>query len=182
MALIHMENGVQFFIQSDLDDKDAGCGSFSFRGTEGMLECSETGCMLFNGQTGGWKEMDLGVEGPIDVIGGKANGRQVKELLAWIEGGPEHRGAGYKARDTVELMMALSESARQHQVVRLPLTEKGYPLELMVAEGKLPVQKSGRYDIRGYLQREGVDEERYKQLRAEGMGHHAIMRQLHEER
>jgi predicted dehydrogenase len=181
MALVHMESGLQFFVQSDLDNKNAGCGNFSFRGTGGMIECTETGCMLFNGETGGWREMDVGVKGPIDVIGGQANGRQVKELLAWIEGGPEHRGSGRRARDTVELMMALGESARQHQVVRLPLAEKGYPLELMIAQGRLPVQKPGRYDIRGYLQRAGVDEQRYSQLRAEGMGHHGIMRQLHEE-
>ena len=50
--------------------------------------------------------------------------------------GPEHRGAGRRARATVEIMMALYQSAREHQVVRLPLAEEGNPLELMVAEGE----------------------------------------------
>jgi hypothetical protein len=76
--------------------------------------------------------------------------------------------------------MALLQSARQHEVVRFPLQEKGYPLELMVDEGKLQPTQKGRYDIRGYLNREGVDEEAYAKLRATGMGHHQIMKTLSE--
>ena len=82
------------------------------------------------------------------AIGDRTHVAQVQELLTWIEGGPEHRGAGRRARATVEIMMALYQSAREHQVVRLPLAEPGNPLELMVAEGKLPVRVPGRYDIR----------------------------------
>lgn len=78
-------------------------------------------------------------------------------------------------------MMALYESARQNRVVNMPLMEKEYPLELMINEGKLPIAAEGRYDIRGFLSWEGVDIERFNQLRDQGMGHHAIMRQLHEE-
>ena len=77
--------------------------------------------------------------------------------------------------------MALYESARKNHVVRLPLKEKGYPLELMIEEGGLSVEIEGRYDIRGFLKRDGIDEERYKELLHEGMVHHQIMRQLHEE-
>ena len=51
----------------------------------------------------------------------------------------------------------------------------------MINEGKLPIAAEGRYDIRGFLSWEGVDIERFNQLRDQGMGHHAIMRQLHEE-
>ena len=47
--------------------------------------------------------------------------------------------------------MALFESARQHRVVHLPLEEMGYPLQLMIEEGKLPVAVPGRYDIRAFL-------------------------------
>jgi hypothetical protein len=129
----------------------------------------------------GWVDQDLGVPAnEINVIGGKANGRQTMELLAWIDGGPEHRCAATTARDTVEIMMALEESARRHQVVATPLAEKGYPLQLMMDEGKLPVEVAGRYDIRGYLNREQADEAQYDELRATGMGHHQIMRTLWE--
>ena len=183
MALVHMEGGIQLFIQSDLDPHGASPGHFFFRGTEGIVETTETATRLFNAQTGGWQEQDLGVAADqIDVIGGRANERQTRELIRWIEGGPEHRGSGRNARNTVEVMMALLQSARQHEVVRFPLQEKGYPLELMMAEGKLEPTEKGRYDIRGYLNREAVDEEGYARLRATGMGHHQIMRTLAEEK
>ena len=78
-------------------------------------------------------------------------------------------------------MLALYESARKNHIVRLPLAEKGYPLELMVAAGDLPVEIEGRYDIRGILKRDGIDEEKYKKLWNEGLAHHQIMRKLHEE-
>ena len=182
MALVHMAGGIQLFIQSDLDSHGASPGHFFFRGTEGMVETTETATQLFNGGTGGWQEQDLGVASDkIDVIGGRANERQTRELIAWIEGGPEHRGAGRNARNTVEVIMALLQSARQHQVVRFPLQEKGYPLELMVDEGKLQPTQKGRYDIRGYLNREGVDEAGYAKLQATGMGHHQIMKTLSED-
>ena len=50
----------------------------------------------------------------------------------------------------------------------------------MIEEGKLPVEIKGRYDIRSFLKWDGIDEEKYKSLRAQGMEHHQIMRQLHE--
>jgi hypothetical protein len=64
----------------------------------------------------------------------------------------------------------------------MPLEEKGYPLELMLEEGLLEPTEKGPYDIRGFLKREGVDELRYAELRAEGMSHHPIMRKLHDEK
>ena len=50
----------------------------------------------------------------------------------------------------------------------------------MVAEGRLPVEVEGRYDIRGFLKRDSIDEQKYKELWGQGMGHHQIMRQLNE--
>ena len=102
--------------------------------------------------------------------------------MNWLEGGVELRCSGRRARATVEIMMAILESARRNQVIRLPLSETDYPLQLMIEEGLLPPEEEGAYDIRGYLNRQGVDEERYAQLRAEGMGHHPIMRKLYDER
>ena len=115
--------------------------------------------------------MPLRVEAEeIRPIGGHTNAAQVRELIAWIEGGPEHRGSGRKARATVEIMMALYESARQHHVVHLPLQEEGYPLVLMVDEGRLPVEEPGKYDIRGFLKRDAIDEKAYAELKSQGMG------------
>lgn len=180
MGLVHFDNGVQLFLQVDLEGANYGF-EFFVRGTEGMMMVSETRCRTIGAGSGEWVEHDLGVPADkIDVIGGKANARQTRELLDWIDGRAEHRCSGRTARATVEIMMALEESARRHHVVRMPLQESGYPLQLMLDEGQLPVEVEGRYDIRGYLNREDVDEEQYAELRATGMGHHQIMRELWE--
>ena len=183
MGLIQLEDGIQINFQSDLDPQKASPGHFIFRGDRGFIETTETWTRLWNEKTNAWEDQGLGIEKEkIDVIGGMSNARQVKELVNWIEGGPEHRCSGRYARATVEIMMAILESARRNQVIRLPLMEKDYPLELMIEEGLLPPEEEGAYDIRGYLNREGIDEVRYAQLRAEGLGHHPIMRKLYEER
>ena len=181
MALVQMEGNLQLFIQSDLCMEGAAAGGFHIRGTEGMLDVSEAGVRLFNSDSNGWEQVPLRVEAEeIRPIGGQTNAAQVRELIAWIEGGPEHRGTGKKARATVEIMMALYESARQHRVIHLPLQEEDYPLELMVDEGKLPVEKPGRYDIRGFLKRDAIDEKAYAKLKSQGMGHHQVMKILSE--
>ena len=181
MGLVHFAGGLQLFIQSDLMREGATAGSFDIRGSEGFLCVSETKVTLMNAATNGWQDIDLGLAEGDKAIGGNTNAAQVKELIAWIEGDVEkHRNAGTTARETVEIMMALYESARQNHVIRMPLGEKGYPLELMVAEGRLPVEVEGRYDIRGFLKRDSIDEQKYKELWDQGMGHHQIMRQLNE--
>ncbi|MEE3257596.1 MAG: Gfo/Idh/MocA family oxidoreductase [Candidatus Latescibacterota bacterium] len=182
LGLVHFDHDLQLFIQSDLMREGAGAGRFEIRGSEGFLSVRETQVQIMNATSSGWQEVDLGLAEGDKAIGGNTNAAQVKELIAWLEGDvDQHRNAGTTARDTVEIMMALYESARKNHIVRLPLAEKGYPLELMVAEGGLPVEIEGRYDIRGFLKRDGIDEEQYKKLWNEGLGHHQIMRQLHGE-
>lgn len=182
MGLVHFDNGIQLFIQSDLMREGATAGSFDIRGSEGFLAISETKVEIMNASSNGWQEVDLGLTEGDKAIGGETNAAQVRELIAWLEGDIDHhRNAGTTARDTVEIMMAIYESARKNHVIRLPMDEKGYPLELMVAEGGLPIEVEGRYDIRGFLKRDNIDEAKYKKLWDEGMGHHQIMRQLHEE-
>ena len=52
----------------------------------------------------------------------------------------------------------------------------------MIEEGKLPVAVPGRYDIRAFLNPEGMDEAAYRRLRVGGMSHSAAMRQLADEK
>lgn len=181
MGLIHFGGSLQFFIQSDLWDRNSLAGKFFIRGTEGMLHVQETVLKLFNAETGGWKDIDLALQEGDQAIGGNTNAAQTVELIDWIEGGPESRSSGRIARDTVEVMMAMYESARQNRVVHLPMQEKEYPLDLMIDEGKLPVEHEGRYDIRGFLDRSNIDESRYRQLRDDGLPHHQAMRTVHQE-
>ena len=182
MGLVHFAGGTQLLIQTDLyREKAVGGGAFEIRGSEGVLEINERQVRLLNGQ--GWQDVELRMKADdIRPIGGHTNGDQVRELLAWLAGEiPEHRNSGRTARHTVEIMMALYESARQRQVVHLPLQEEQYPLDLMVAEGTLPVRQEGWYDIRGFLRRDNVDQEEYRKLRAQGMAHFQALKQLHEE-
>lgn len=182
MGLVQFDDNLQLFIQSDLMREGAAAGHFQIRGSEGYMEVTELGVRLHTTDSAGWQDVEIELPEGAKAIGGYTNAAQVRELLAWIEGRvEEHRNAGTIARDTVEIMMALYESARCNAVVHLPLAEKGYPLERMIYEGKLPVEIEGRYDIRSFLKWDGIDEEKYKALRASGMGHHQIMRQLHEE-
>lgn len=183
LGLVHFEGGLQLFIQSDLMREGASAGSFEIRGTEGMMEVGEARVRLMNASSGGWQEVELGLQEGDQGIGGNTNAAQVRELIGWLEGDvSEHRGSGRQARVTVEIMMGLYESARRNQVVHFPMQEMEYPLTAMVEEGGLPVETEGAYDIRDFLRWDGVDVERYRALRAEGHGHHQIMRQLHEER
>ncbi len=181
IGLVHFAGDAQLFIQSDLVREGASCSSFPVYGTDGTIQVDTAGVRLLNNASGGWTDIDIGVP-PDEVrdIGGPTNAAQVREFLAWIEGGPEHRGAGRNARFTVDIMMALYESARRRQVVHLPLAEQGYPLEKMIASGELPVTEPGTYDIRGFHSWEGVDDGEYEKLRQAGLSHGEIMRKLHE--
>ena len=181
MGLIHFGGSLQFFIQSDLWDRNCDAGKFFIRGTEGMLHVTETVLKMFNAETRGWESIDLELKEGDQAIGGNTNAAQTKELIEWIEGGPESRGSGRIARDTVEVMMAMYESARRNMVVTLPLQEKEYPLECMISEGKLPLEDKERYDIRGFLDRSQIDENRLQQLKDDGIPHHQAMRIIHEE-
>ena len=107
MGLVHFGGSLQFFIQSDLWDRNCDAGKFFIRGTEGMLHVTETVLKMFNAETQGWKSIDLGLKEGDQAIGGNTNAAQTRELIEWIEGGPESRGSGRIARDTVEIMMAM---------------------------------------------------------------------------
>ncbi len=180
IGLVHFEGNVQFFVQSDLYWENYDAGKFLVRGSEGMLRVEEMAVRLFNAKTNGWQDVALDAKEGAKAIGGATNAAQTSELIKWIEGGPVHRGAATNARLTLEIMLAMFESARQHHVIRLPLKERGYPLELAVNEGKIPVEVPGPYDIRGFLKRDGIDEVEYSRLRSQGIAHHDAMRRVHD--
>ena len=182
LGLVHFDGGVQLFIQSDLMREGATAGGFQVRGAEGVMDVNESRVRLMNAASAGWQEVDLGLEEGDQAIGGNTNAAQVRELVRWIEGEiDEHRGSGAQARVTVEIMMGLYESARRRRVIHFPLQEKEYPVDLMIEAGELPVEVGGRYDIRGHKSWEGIDVERYRALRGEGLPHGEAMRRLHEE-
>ena len=183
LGLVHFAGDVQLLLQADLYTEGWTCRAFPVYGTEGTMEVDIAAVRLLNNSSGGWTDVDIGM--PRDEVvefGGVTNAAQVRELLDWIEGGPEHRGSGRRARATVDIMMALYESARRKQVIHLPMEEQGYPLEKMIAAGELPVtEPGGAYDIRRFNFWDGIDRDDYVKLQETGLNHNEIMRKLREQ-
>jgi hypothetical protein len=75
-------------------------------------------------------------------------------------------------------MMALYQSARNHELVRLPLEEAGYPLSLMLAEGKTSPEFEQKYDIRSHERRSWDHWEEYNRLRTSGLTHPEIVTKI----
>lgn len=156
MGLVCFEGGTRFVIESDLP-QPAPPGP-SVYGTEGSIRIGKDAIYLMDSKQAGWQEIKPGdpFEKPEEAVmqegwsaPAESSPTQVAELIAWIEGRiEEHRGAGRHARATVEIMMAIYESLRIHDVVKLPLETKESPLELMIDGGARPVTKPGKYDIR----------------------------------
>ncbi len=145
IALIVCDNGVRITYESDLPGPPIE--RWTLYGSDGLLKRGpDKSLMLLNSRKAGWQQIMLRAP---EV-------HQFDELIAWLDGAIEtHRNNGRRARVTMELMMALYESARLRDVVVLPLTTRANPLDLMVESGDLPVVVPGRYDIRAPFPEEG---------------------------
>ncbi|MCG9129049.1 Gfo/Idh/MocA family oxidoreductase [Candidatus Poribacteria bacterium] len=138
MGLVCFEGGTRAIYEGDLPDPPVAMPIVA--GTEGQIREGDNGIILLqNGDAKGWQEITPQPEPK----------NQFQELIQWIEGEiPTHRGRGEQGRYTIEIMMAIYESLRIKDVVRMPLETKELPLELMVNDGTLPVLEEGRYDLR----------------------------------
>ena len=140
-AIIAFEGGTRGTYESDLPEP--GLQGDIIYGTEGILKHGPVGSegtlLLLNRHSSEWQSI---TPPPVEVD-------QFDEFISWLDGRIDgHRNEGDIARLTMELMMAIYESARIRDVVELPLMTGDNPLDLMVEEGALPVEKHGRYDIR----------------------------------
>ena len=138
MGLVCFEGGTRGLYESDLPEPSVPIPLIS--GTEGRItEGADGEILLQNEKVSGWQKIQPRLE----------ETNQYQELTDWMEGQiPEHRSSGRQARYTMEIMMAIYESLRIKNVVIMPLETRESPLELMVADGTLPILKEGRYDIR----------------------------------
>ena len=119
-------------------------GGFVY-GEDGIMDINEQRVRLLSSKTGGWEERPSTGEDP--SVG------QAVELADWIEGKSEHRGEASNGRAAVEIIMAIYESARLHEVVQMPVRTHASPIDVMIDNGDLPVERPGRYDIRAFLLR-----------------------------
>lgn len=177
LLFCELDGGVEMFVETDVHGWGEQDGILlRAQGREGLVEATEGRAAVLCSGSKGWQQVQH--IDHVDAIGGRANGRLVAELVRWLEGGPEHRCSARLARSTTEIMMAAYQSARRREKIALPLLEPDYPLKAMITGGELVLKDEQRYDIRSYLRREVIDEARYVELRAQGIGHHQIMRIL----
>lgn len=77
-----------------------------------------------------------------------------QEAVDWVDGKiGDPLSSGLKARATMEVLMAIYESARKRQRIDLPLKTLANPLKLMVDSGELPVEWPGAYETRARIVR-----------------------------
>ena len=50
----------------------------------------------------------------------------------------------------------------------------------MINDGLLKLESDEKYDIRGFLKRENIDENLYSRLRDDGLSHHEAMRAVNQ--
>ncbi len=137
-AIIAFEGGIRGTYESDLPEP--GLQGDVIYGTEGILKRGPEGSLLLlNRHSSDWQSIQ---PPPVEAD-------QYDEFISWLDGRIDaHRNEGGTARLTMELMMAIYESARIRDAVELPLRTGDNPLDIMVEEGTLPVEIHGRYDIR----------------------------------
>jgi len=136
LGLVRFEGGCELVLELDFEGEKSDSVHYLY-GTEGMIRFSWSEAALLKSETGGWQ--------PIE---GEPQPDPGAELIAWIEGGPEHRNAGRIALVAQEVMMALYESARTHTLVRPPLEVDESPFFKMMASPCLPEPEGEPYDIR----------------------------------
>jgi predicted dehydrogenase len=169
LGLIQFRSGPQALVECDLTGTSQ-VENYSIRGSDGVLDVGQRGLRLLRGSGAGWEVIETGCEDPWVC--------QARELLTWVEGRSGHRGEARQARATLEILMAIYQSSRGHEVVRMPLAVQENPLDRMVEEGKLPVEQPGAYDIRRFLSFEPAERERYNEMRRQGTHPREILEAL----
>ncbi|MCD6464940.1 Gfo/Idh/MocA family oxidoreductase [Candidatus Bathyarchaeota archaeon] len=138
MSLIGFKDGVKLLLESDTPIPPR------LRLFRTVVECTE-GLIYVTDR----EAKVLSNEGWINLKPIKDEATEFSQLIDWVEGKINtHRSSGYQARIDMEIMMAIYESSRTRSLIHMPLKTLENPLYLMIKEGKLPVLKPGRYDIR----------------------------------
>ena len=92
---------------------------------------------------------------PMALSLGECDRMVAQEAVDWVDGKiDDPLSSGAKGRATLEILMALYESARKRRRVELPLKTLANPLQLMVESGELPVEWPGAYETRARLVRD----------------------------
>ena len=189
LGLTSFAGGAQALLQVDLTPYSSA-DHFTVQGSEGLLMVAPDSLRLINPDNSGGEAHPTLWDTQIELAAGSvgfesyfhiAYTAQAQGLKTWLDGESDYRSEGTQTRHTVEIMMALYQSVREGEVMRLPLTERAYPLSAMQEEGKLPLRYSEKYDIRDPQRRTWIHREAYDRMRTEGLSHSEIMAVLFKE-
>ena len=186
LGLMAFQGGAQGLLQVDLTTRNQP-DHFTVQGTRGLLHVGPDQLHLIS--TTGFQQdpfpvpWDQEIETAAQKAGlqgffGIAYAAQARGLKAWLDKEAPYRSQGTTTRHAHELMMALYQSARNHEVVRLPLKESRYPLALMLQEDELPLTYDEQYDIRSPGRKTWPHREAYDRLRASGLSHPQIVAEI----
>jgi predicted dehydrogenase len=179
LAMIEVEGGTRIYLESDLDPTALISANAVVTGTDGLLAIQEDHVRVLHGASGGWETVAGAPFGtaaaepePVHPLAEPmyrliahfgtavidefvANFvRQAESLVAWMDGDlDDHPGDARHGYAALEILMAIYESTRMHEVTRAPLATRVNPLDLLVESGHLPVVRPGAYDIRAGLVR-----------------------------
>lgn len=136
IGLLLFENGVRGHLEMGNLSR-GGYQRFIVDGTEGRMEISGDRAMpgeatlRFRRSSSGWETPELGE--------GHDFQKSIEAMLDVLEHGGEHLLRAESARATLEVIMAIYESARIRKIVPLPLERRDSPLEAMIASGEIPL-------------------------------------------
>lgn len=174
LGLVEFEGGVQVILLDGLGSPERRGQGCRIVGSEGIMDLSvarppedelqsdgamrqpEGSSAKYNDERGVGRVLRAGGAGwePIEAPWEDPFVRLAREAVDWVDGTIDDPiSAGAKGRATLEILMALYESARKRRRIELPLKTLANPLELMVDAGELPVEWPGAYEVRARLVR-----------------------------
>ena len=163
LAVFQFAGGPRAMILSDLVPNHYQ-GALIF-GSDGMINMTTESLQILNADTGGrWEQrVPDGKFYTVAELGNRFEWQegaagQADELADWVEGNADtHRGRGENGYKALQMIHAVYESARMHEMVKMPLQTRVNPLDLMIDSGHLTPERPGRYDIRALrLRRENM--------------------------
>ncbi|HEX5415331.1 MAG TPA: Gfo/Idh/MocA family oxidoreductase [Chloroflexota bacterium] len=136
VGILTFQNGVR----ANLEMGNLSRGGYQrvfLDGTEGRIEISGDRplegeeWLRYRRASGGWDVPTIEEGRPFQ--------KSVEGMLDVLENGGVHLLQGDSARANLEIIMAIYESARTRQLVKLPLDRADSPLEAMIASGEIPL-------------------------------------------
>jgi UDP-N-acetyl-2-amino-2-deoxyglucuronate dehydrogenase len=136
LGSVRFAGGHELVLQVDMLEGEVAGTAECLQGPEGIVRFDRHGALVLSRGSRDWQTLEPEVQ-PTPVA----------ELIAWMEGGPEHRNSGRASLVAEEIIMAVYESSRLRQLVRSPFRKLTSPLLEMVTDGTLAVDEPA-YDIR----------------------------------